>query len=75
MISRYRESLRGTAAQIIAALITRSAELRQNDAELSQNGAEPPRNSPERCATSSERREADEELLRNYAGTYRNGGN
>ena len=34
MISRYRESLRGTAAQIIAALITRSAELRQNDAEL-----------------------------------------
>lgn len=34
MISRYRESLRGTAAQIIAALIARSAELRQNDAEL-----------------------------------------
>ena len=33
-ISRYRESLRGTAAQIIAALIARSAELRQNDAEL-----------------------------------------
>lgn len=34
MISRYRESLRGTAAQIIAALIARSDELRQNDAEL-----------------------------------------
>ena len=34
MISRYRESLRGTDAQIIAALIARSAELCQNDADL-----------------------------------------
>ena len=34
MIFRYRELLRGTAAQILTALTARSAELRQNDAEL-----------------------------------------
>lgn len=34
MLFQYRESIRGTAAQIIAALIARSAELRQNDEEL-----------------------------------------